>query len=104
MKYLAFTYNGQHISAPGGIPDGGGLTTLLGSGSAAFTITFTVAFLIALFFMIWAGIQWTMSGGDKAKIQAARNRITYAIAGIILLVMAFFIVNLVGHLFNVKLF
>ncbi len=66
------------------------------------TYTIILGILITLFYMIWAGIQWIMSSGDKQKIEAAKNRLTYAIAGLVLLFLSFFIVNLIQHLFGIQ--
>ena len=39
-------------------------------------------------------------GGDKAKLTAARARITYAIIGLIVAMGAFFIISIVGYIFR----
>ena len=70
---------------------------------AAVTFILIIAVLIALFFLIWGGISWITSGGDKAKVAAARSRITYAIIGLVVTLVAFFIVSVVGYIFNVPL-
>lgn len=44
-----------------------------------------IAALLVLFYLIWGGIEWITAGGDKAKVEKARNRITQAIIGIIVL-------------------
>lgn len=104
MHYLALTVPGYgQVHAPSEIPGGGGMLTLLGSTQAMTLLVFVIASVIALFFMIWGGIQWIMSEGDKSKVQAARMRITYALIGLVLMFLSFFIVNLVGHLFSVPL-
>ena len=38
-------------------------------------------------YLIWGAIDWITSGGDKAKYESARNKITYALIG--LAIMAF---------------
>lgn len=91
------------INAPAGIPTSGGAGLLSKISSNMFTIVLIVGVLIALFFLIFSGIQWILSGGDKTKIQAARMRLTYAIVGLVLLFLSFFIVNLVAYFFNIKL-
>ncbi len=45
----------------------------------------TLAALAVLAYLIWGGIEWITSGGDKSKVENARNRITQAIMGIIVL-------------------
>lgn len=55
--------------------------------------------VLAVGFLIWGGISWSMSGGDKTKLQAARNTVTYAIVGLIIALTAFSLVNFIGHFF-----
>lgn len=61
------------------------------------------AVIVVIFILVWSGIQWITSGGDKQKLQAARSRLTYAIIGIIIIFLSFFIVSIVGIFFNVPL-
>lgn len=68
------------------------------------TIAFVIAVLIALFFLVWGGIKWITSGGDKGGVEAARNQIIAAIIGLIIVFLAFFILNLVLGLFGLSLF
>ena len=68
------------------------------------TIAFIIAILIALFFLIWGGIKWISSGGDKGGVEAARNQIIAAVIGLIIVFLAFFILNLVLGLFGLSLF
>lgn len=68
------------------------------------TIAFIIAILIALFFLIWGGIKWISSGGDKGGVEAARNQIIAAVIGLIIIFLAFFILNLVLGLFGLSLF
>ncbi len=95
MKQLALSINGTFISPPPGIPSGGfgdkGIIVI----QVALTLLFVFAVILALIFVIYSGIQWTMSGGDKQKIQQARLRITFAIVGLIIAFLAFFIVRVV---------
>ena len=67
------------------------------------TIAFVIAVLIALFFLLWGGIKWITSGGDKTGVEAARNQIIAAIIGLIIVFLSFFILNLVLGLFGLSL-
>ena len=59
-----------------------------------------IAAVIALFFLIWGGVKWILSGGDKGKVEAARNTIIAAIIGLIITFLAFFILSFVFQLFG----
>lgn len=41
-----------------------------------------IAALLVFAYLIWGGIQWITSGGDKGKTEEARNKITAAIVGL----------------------
>lgn len=52
-----------------------------------------IAILSSLFFMIWGGIRYMSSGGDKGKLDQARGTIVGAIIGLIISLLAFFILD-----------
>ena len=56
-----------------------------------------LAAVAAFLFLIIGGIQWITSGGDKAGMEAARNRITNAIVGLIIVAAAWAVFMLVGQ-------
>jgi hypothetical protein len=64
------------------------------------TIAFIVAVIIALFFLIYGGIKWIMSGGDKAALETARNTIIASIIGLVLVFSSFFILNITLNFFG----
>jgi hypothetical protein len=51
---------------------------------------------IAFLMIVLAGFQITMAGGDPKKVQAARELITSAITGLILIIFSVFLINLIG--------
>jgi len=71
--------------------------------SSVVTIVLIAAAIIALFFLIYGGIRWITSGGDKAKVESARNTIIAAIIGLIVSLLAFFIITIVLGLFGLSL-
>lgn len=92
------------ISPPVGIPTGG----LSGPGSTvlqnSIIILFTLAVVLVLIFLLWAAIRWITSGGDKQKLQSARSGIIYAIVGLVVVFFAFFLINILGYFFGIKLY
>src|SRR3990172_12087500 len=52
--------------------------------NAIITILFIIAVVLALAFLIYGGIKWVISGGDKAKVEAARGTIVAALVGLVL--------------------
>lgn len=59
-----------------------------------------VAFLLALIFLIIGGIKWIMSGGDKAGTESAKGTITAALIGLIVVFIAWAVVNFLGNFFG----
>jgi hypothetical protein len=49
---------------------------------------------IAVLFLVWGGIQYVTSAGNKDKAELAKKTITYAVIGIIIIVLAEVIVNI----------
>ncbi len=57
-------------------------------------IAFVIAVILVFFYLIWGGIEWITSGGEKGKTESARNKITAAVIGLIILAAAFAILTL----------
>lgn len=74
---------------------------LLLSGAIGFILV--IAALAAFIFLIWGGIQWITSGGDKSAVEAARSRILAAIIGLFVVFAAWALMNLLGQFFGFSL-
>lgn len=61
-----------------------------------------IAAILALFFLVWGGFKWLSSGGDKAKIDAARQTIIAAILGLVLTFLTFFVLSVVLGVFGLS--
>ena len=60
-------------------------------------VAIIVASLLTFAYLVWGGFEWITSGGDKAGLEAARNRITNAFVGLILVVIAWAIITLAAN-------
>lgn len=60
--------------------------------------------IVVLIFFIWGAFEWITSGGDKGKLETARNRITQAVIGLIILVSSYVIIGFIGDVFFDKSF
>ena len=71
--------------------------------SAVVGILIVVAAILALLYLILGGIQWITSGGDKQGLEGARNKITAAVVGLIIVASTWAIMTLIGQfiLFNI---
>lgn len=56
--------------------------------------------IIAVIYLIWAGISYITAGGDDAKATKARQSIINAVIGIVVVLLAFVIVGAVGRIFG----
>jgi Na+/H+ antiporter NhaD/arsenite permease-like protein len=54
--------------------------------------------IATLVLFIWGAMEWIASAGDKSKVEQARNRITQAVLGLVILVGAFVILNFLSGL------
>lgn len=86
------------IQAPG-VPDVG-ISPIIQTGVS---FLFVTAIILTLFFLIYGGIRWIISGGNKEKVAQARQTLTYAIIGLIVVLLSFFIINVIGGIFAVNL-
>ncbi|MFH0937085.1 MAG: hypothetical protein V1808_02240 [Candidatus Daviesbacteria bacterium] len=69
----------------------------------ALKIVFGIAGLLVLVFLIMGAFQWITSGGDKDGIAKARDRITHALIGLLILVLSFVIITFIGNIIGVEL-
>lgn len=61
-----------------------------------------IAALVTFVYLILGGIQWITSGGDKAGMEAARNKITHAIVGLVIVGSAWAIMALVQNFLGIS--
>ena len=71
--------------------------------SSVVTILLIAAALISLFFLIFGAIRWITSGGDKSKVDSARGTIVASIIGLVIALLAFFIITVILGIFNLSL-
>lgn len=58
--------------------------------------------VVALILIIYSGIRFVTSGGDQKSVEGAKKILTYAIAGLVLVLLSFAIINLIAHATGVK--
>jgi hypothetical protein len=72
--------------------------------TAGITLALVVAAVIFFFMLVIGGIKWIMSGGDKAQTEGARNQITAALVGLVIVFAAWAIAQLIGTFFGIEIF
>ncbi|HKZ34534.1 MAG TPA: hypothetical protein VJ179_01540 [Patescibacteria group bacterium] len=68
------------------------------------TLIFLIAGVVAFLYLIWGGVQWITSGGDKAGVAQAREKITAAVIGLAIVLLSWAIMALVGQFFGLNFF
>lgn len=104
--------DGTKIAPEGGFK-GFGKLGLVGSEASNADITFTnflssvvgvmtiIAIIWFVFLFISGAIAYMSSGGDKNAIESARKKITNGIIGLVIVVIAIFVIRLIGLLIGI---
>ena len=67
-------------------------------------LLFTFAAILSFIFIVIGGIQWITAGSDKMAAQSARDRITAAVVGLIIVIAAFVLTLIITTLLGVNIF
>ena len=91
MKHLLLQL-AQKIDAPSN-----NIPTMTGDDllKNALNLTYFLAGVIAVIVIIVAGLMYATSSGDSGRVAKAKNLLTYAIVGLVVVVSAFVITNFV---------
>lgn len=102
MRLLSLTLPGYgKVETPKNIPSGdNAVGNAIMAGLNLFIILGVAASLI---FTIYGGILWITSNGDKGKVDRARRTLTFSIVGLVVMILAFTIIQMVGTLLGVSL-
>ncbi len=87
-----------------GKPDNFAITDLGLFISRALTYALAIAGILVFVYLVWGGIQWITSGGDKSKTEEARSRITAALVGLAIVATAWAVIQLVSYFFGINVF
>ena len=71
--------------------------------SALVAIAIVVAGLLTFAYLVLGGIEWITSGGDKAGMEQARNRITNALIGLGIVVAAWAVTKVIETFFGITI-
>jgi hypothetical protein len=80
-----------------------GSITITGLISAAIVLILVIAALVFFFMLIYGGIRYITSGGDKAQTEAARGTITAALIGLVIVFAAWAIITLINAFFGINI-
>ena len=105
---MAFWGASSVLAQQGPINIPGEVTTLPSFSVAAFVtniirLIIIIAFVVAFVFLLIGGIRWIIAGGETKAVEGARNMVTGALVGLIIVLAAFAIIRLIEFFFNVKI-
>lgn len=86
------TVNNPISSVPSDAP--AGLAAIIGFGVRGFIF---IAMLALLLYLLWGAMDWITSGGEKEKISKAQNKIQNAVIGMLLVIGALSIFDVVTN-------
>ncbi len=101
MKIALELPGGNKIPMPSGLksPSGGDFTDLASFISPLLNIVFYIAVFLAFYYLIGGAFQYIMAQGKKEDLAKARARITWALVGLIIVFMAYFIAKFASEIF-----
>ena len=67
------------------------------------TLILTLGIIIFFFYFLLGAISWITSGGDKASTQAAKEKVTQALVGLVILLSSYAIFRLIETVFSVNI-
>ena len=91
MKHYFVQFAQKIDASTNGIPEMNGNELLTNS----LNLTYFIAGIIAVIVIIVAGLMYATSSGDSGRVAKAKNLLTYAIVGLVVVMSAFVITNFV---------
>lgn len=61
------------------------------------------AFIISFIFLLIGGVRWIASGGDAKAVEGARNMVTAALVGLVIVLASFALIRLIEFFFKVTI-
>lgn len=69
--------------------------------STGISVVIIVSGILVFVYLVWGGIEWLTSGGDKGKVESARNRIVSALVGLAIIAASWALVRIIAYFFGV---
>ena len=63
----------------------------------------TLAGLAFLLYFVFAALQWTLAGGEQAKVDSAKKQMTNGAIGLIIIVISYGIIAVVGDVLGLEI-
>lgn len=69
--------------------------------SNSVSLLMILAAIATFFYLVWGGLEWITSGGEKAGTEAAKSKITNAFIGLFVVFAAWAIMKLIEQFFGI---
>lgn len=89
---------GNEVPLPKELTDKG-LVDLASIISGLLNITFYIAAFLAFYFLLWGAFQYILAKGNKENLAKARARITWALVGLLVVFLAYFLAKFASEIF-----
>lgn len=89
---------GNEIPQPKELTDKG-FVDLASFISPLLNIVFYIAVFLAFYFLVWGAFQYILASGHKEELAKARARITWALVGLLIVFLAYFIAKFGAEIF-----
>lgn len=105
MKLLTLIIENTPVQLPGQINTVNNVAGGYGVNVIRLGINLLILFAVfsALALIIFGGFKWITSEGDKKKIEDARNTLVFSVVGLIIISLAFLVINVLGAFFKVPI-
>lgn len=70
--------------------------------AAALPYVFTAAGVLLLIYLLLSGLEYMTSRGEPKAVEAAKNKITSALVGFVVVFVAYWIVQIIGTILGAK--
>lgn len=67
-------------------------------------LIYALAAVVLIFMLLWGAYDWLTSGGEKEKVEQARQKITHSLIGIVIFAAAFGLIKVLGKFTGFKFF
>lgn len=71
--------------------------------SSILTALMALAALSVLIFLLWGAFDWINSGGEKGKVESARNKMTGAVMGLVMLAVVLAIFMFIQQILGIRI-
>lgn len=88
------------VGAPGSISPADVLGRFL---SSWWGVAYVAGGIIFLLYLMWGGIEWAIAGSNKDRIENAKNKISNALIGLLLIAASYALIKLVGFVLGIDI-